>query len=67
MYSRRKKPQRILFVITLLPFLAVSLLKAQEFTCTGVVNGATLVLSNGEQVRLIGVALPPTKQLNKPA
>jgi micrococcal nuclease len=47
--------------------MSVSLDNAQALTCTGVANGNTIVLSNGEKVRLIGVAIPSTKQLNKSA
>ena len=67
MNSQMIKRLSILFLLASLTFLSVSLLKAQELTCTRVVNGTTLILSNGEEVMLIGVALPQTKQLNKPA
>ena len=47
--------------------MSVSLANGQVLTCTGVVNGNTIVLSNGEQVRLIGVGIPKTTQLKKSA
>ena len=67
MNERKIKRLSIWVLLTSLPFLLVSFTSAQLLTCTGVVNGNTLVLSNGKQVRLIGVAIPKPKQLNKSA
>ena len=61
------KRLNILFLLTSLFFLSVSLPRARALQCIGVVNGNTIVLSNGEKVKLIGVAIPKTHQLNKSA
>ena len=60
------RPLRILILTTLLLFLSVSCSNAKTFTCTRVVDGDTIILSNGERVRLIGVDTPETKHPNKP-
>ena len=57
----------ILFIFTLLPFLSISIANEQALQCTEIVNGNTLALSDGENVRLIGVAIPKTKHLSKSA
>ena len=67
MNSQKIKRLNILFILTSLHFLSAPLANAQAFTCSRVLNGNTILLSNGEQVRLIGVALPSTGKLNTSA
>ena len=67
MNPQKIKQLFILLLLTFLSFMSVSIVNAQALTCTGVLNGNTILLSNGEKVRLIGVAIPKTKQLNKSA
>ena len=66
MNSSRIRPLRILILTTFLLFLSVSCSNSQTFKCTRVVDGDTIILSNGERVRLIGVDTPETKHPNKP-
>ena len=66
MNSTRIRPLRILILTTLLLVLSISCSNAQTFTCIRVVDGDTIILSNGERVRLIGVDTPETKHPNKP-
>ena len=67
MNSDRIKPIRILS-LTLFSFLLLSLsfLYARTLKCTRVVDGNTIILSNGEKVRLIGVDTPEIMHPNKP-
>lgn len=60
------RPLRILLLITFLLFLFISCNNVQTFKCTRVVDGDTIIIGNGERVRLIGVDTPETKRPNKP-
>ena len=51
----------IVFLLLFAPFS-----DAKNLTCTRVVDGHTIILSNGERIRLIGVDTPETKHPNKP-
>jgi len=51
----------IVFLLLFTPFS-----DAKNLTCTRVVDGDTIILSNGERVRLIGVDTPETKHPKKP-
>ena len=59
---------RKLLPLTLLivSFLITPCLASDTFTVTRVVDGDTLLLSNGERVRLIGVDTPETVHPTKP-
>ena len=56
----------ILNLTTLLLLLSLSCSNAQPLKCIRVVDGDTIILSNGERVRLIGVDTPETKHPKKP-
>jgi micrococcal nuclease len=64
MYPQRRS---IIILFPVLPFLLVSAVvtTAQPIICTKVIDGNTIVLSNGEKVRLIGVDIPETKHSNR--
>jgi micrococcal nuclease len=66
MNSPRIRPIRILLLATFLIFLSVAYTYSQTFKCTRVVDGDTIILGNGERVRLIGVDTPETKHPRKP-
>ena len=66
MNTSRIRPLRILILTTFLLYLSVSCTNSQTFKCTRVVDGDTIILGNGERVRLIGVDTPETKHTNKP-
>ena len=53
-------------VTTLLLLLSASFSNSQPLKCTRVVDGDTIILSNNERVRLIGVDTPETKHPRKP-
>jgi len=52
------------FILSIL--LLVSLSHAQTYLVKRVIDGDTILLSNGERVRLIGVDTPGTKHPSKP-
>ena len=52
-------------IVFLLLFTACT--NSQILICARVIDGDTIVLSNGEKVRLIGVDTPETKHSQKPA
>ena len=58
------RPFKILILFIL--FLSISCSNPQILICTKVIDGDTIVLSNGEKVRLIGVDTPETKHPQKP-
>ena len=58
-----KFPSLIHFII----FLSFACSNPQILICTKVIDGDTIVLSNDEKVRLIGVDAPETKHPQKPA
>jgi len=62
----RIKQIKILFLIFLTVSLSLSCSNSQTLRCTRVVDGDTIILSNGETVRLIGVDTPETKHPRKP-
>ena len=66
MYSLTIKLSKILLLTFLTLFLSISCSNSQTLKCTRVVDGNTIVLNNGERVRLIGVDTPETKQPQKP-
>ena len=66
MNSSRIRPLSILFLTRCFLFLPISCANPQTFKCTRVVDGDTIVLSNNERVRLIGVDTPETKHPQKP-
>ena len=51
-------------IVFLLLFISCS--NSQILICARVIDGDTIVLSNGEKVRLIGVNTPETKHPQKP-
>jgi len=55
----------IFYSLSSIPICA-SCTNAQSFKCTRVVDGDTIIISNGERVRLIGVDTPETKHPSKP-
>jgi len=66
MNSPRIRPLIILILTTLLLFLFISCSNSQILICIRVVDGDTIVLNNGEKVKLIGVDTPETKHPQKP-
>ena len=62
----RLRTARILFPLLLLSLLAPTCSHTQSLICTRVVDGDTIILSNGEKVRLIGVDTPETVRPNTP-
>jgi len=62
----RIKQIKILFLIFLTVSLSLSCSNSQTLRCTRVVDGDTIILSNGEKVRLIGLDIPETKHPRKP-
>ena len=66
MYPQMTKQIKILFLTLLTLSLSISCSNSQTFRCTRVVDGDTIILNNGERVRLIGVDTPETKHLRKP-
>ena len=54
------------FISFLILILLLSLSHAQTYTVQRAVDGDTLLLTNGEYVRLIGVDTPETKHPQKP-
>ena len=57
---------RILFFLLVILLLSAACSHAQSLICTRVVDGDTIILSNGEKLRLIGVDTPETKRPNTP-
>jgi len=57
---------KILLLIFLTVSLSISCINPKTLRCTKVIDGDTIVLSNGETVRLIGVDTPETKHPSKP-
>ena len=66
MNSSKLKLLSILIFNTFLLSLSISCSNAQTLKCTRVVDGDTIILNNGERVRLIGVDTPETKHPKKP-
>ena len=66
MNSPRIRPSKILILTTLLLCLIISCSNSQILICTRVVDGDTIIITNGERVRLIGVDTPETKHPRKP-
>jgi micrococcal nuclease len=66
MFLPKIKSLKILFLTLLNVSLSISCSNSQTLKCTRVVAGDTIVLSNGERVRLIGVDIPETKHPKKP-
>jgi len=62
----RIRALKILLLIVLTLSLSISCSNSQTLRCTRVVDGDTIILSNGEKVRLIGVDTPETKHPRKP-
>ena len=57
---------RFLCTTIILLLLSTACSNPQILICTKVIDGDTIVLSNGEKVRLIGVDTPETKHPQKP-
>ena len=66
MYPHRIQYLKILFLTCLAILLSISLSYSQTLKCTRVIDGDTILLNNGEKVRLIGVDTPETKHPQKP-
>ncbi len=66
MYSLMIRLSKIIFLAFLTLLLSISCSNSQALKCTRVVDGDTIVLNNGERVRLIGVDTPETKHPRKP-
>ena len=66
MYSLMIRHIKILFFAFLILFLSASCSNSQTLRCTRVIDGDTIILNNGERVRLIGVDTPETKHPRKP-
>ena len=66
MNPQKISPLSIQILTTLLLFLYVSCSNPQILICARVVDGDTIILSNNERVRLIGVDTPETKHPQKP-
>jgi micrococcal nuclease len=62
----RIRPIKILFLTFLTLLLSISCSNSQTLKCTRVVDGDTIILNNGERVRLIGIDTPETKHPRKP-
>ena len=62
----RIKQIKVLFLVFITISLFISCSNSQTIRCTRVVDGDTIILSNGERVRLIGVDTPETKHPRKP-
>src|SRR4030042_6833798 len=62
---KRKFFSSIIILFLVLP-LFLSLSNAETFRVKRVIDGDTLLLTNGERVRLIGVDTPETKHPKKP-
>ena len=60
------KTSVVLLLTSLLLLLSTPYATAQPLTCTRVIDGDTIVLSNREKVRLIGVDTPETVRPNTP-
>ena len=57
---------KILSLIFIILLSLISCTNSQILICARVIDGDTIVLSNGEKVRLIGVDTPETKHSQKP-
>ena len=66
MHPFRIKSVKILLLTFFVILLYASCSNSQTLKCTKVIDGDTLLLSNGEKVRLIGVDTPRTKHPQKP-
>ena len=60
------RPLKTLFLTLITISLSVSCSNSQTFHVKRVIDGDTILLSNGERVRLIGVDTPETKHPSKP-
>ena len=65
MHSSKTKPLIILFFSASFLFLYLGYTASETIKCTRVVDGTTIILNNGEPVRLIGVNIPETRNNNK--
>ena len=66
MYYTKMKSLRILSCTIFFLFLTIDCLNAQTLKCTRVVDGNTIILSNGETVKPIGVEAGKIKYPGKP-
>ena len=66
MTPSRIKTSAILLLAFLFLVTSLSCAAAQPLKCTRVVDGDTIILSNGEKVRFIGVDTPETVRPNTP-
>jgi len=66
MYLLMIRLSKIILLAFLTLFLSISCSNPQTLKCTRVIDGDTIVLNNGEIVRLIGVDTPETKHPQKP-
>jgi micrococcal nuclease len=66
MNSHGLKTLNVLLCITVLLFLSIPFANSETLKCTRVVDGKTILLSNGKTVRLIGIASLATKHPSKP-
>ena len=57
---------RAVFILLLSTFLSVPLHARDTFRCTKVIDGDTIIISNGRKVRLIGVDTPELHHPLKP-
>jgi len=62
----RIRQPKILLLTFLTIFLFISCSNSQTLRCTRVVDGDTIILNHGKEVRLIGVDTPETKHPRKP-
>ena len=66
MHYIKMKPTRILSYTIFPLFLTIDCLNAQTLKCTRVIDGNTIILSNGETVKPIGVEAGEIKHPGKP-
>jgi endonuclease YncB( thermonuclease family) len=62
----KSRTPAVLFLTLFALLTSLSCTNAQPLICTRVVDGDTIILSNGEKVRLIGVDTPETVRPNTP-
>jgi micrococcal nuclease len=60
------RPPAGLFLVSIVLLISLSCANSHRLICTRVVDGDTIILSNGEKVRLIGVDTPETVRPNTP-
>jgi micrococcal nuclease len=66
MITSKIRTPAVLFITLFFLLTCLSCANARNLTCTRVVDGDTIVLSNSEKVRLIGVDTPETVRPNTP-